>query len=362
MKKLLRVLAILIVLFMGAVAIAWFASADVRYIIRAGVAEAGILWRREPIERVVADPRTDPRTRGKLLLVLAARSFASDALGMPVKESFTTYSELERDTLVLVLSAARSDRLEPYLWRYPIVGRVPYKGFFSFEEASREARKLERAGLDTYLRPASAFSTLGWFNDPLLSTVIAYDSASLAETVLHELAHNAVFVRNHVDFNESFAEFVGIRGAGQFFRARGDSLLAARVEARWRDERRLAVFYDGLYQRLAQLYARRGVLPAHMREARAAIFRQAATDLAGRVGAQLETINGRWLAQQPLNNAVLLARRVYATELPRFDSALAATGGDLRVFIERVRTETVEEGNPWRVLDRLARTPLPDGR
>ena len=352
MRRFLKWAATLLVIFTGLVAVAWFASADVRYIIRAGIAEAGILWRREPIERVVADPGTDARTRGKLVLVLAARAFAADSLGLPAGETYTTYSELDRDTLVLVLSAARSDRHEPYLWNYPIVGRVPYKGYFSFEEATRDARKLERAGLDTYLRVSNAFSTLGWFNDPLLSTIVAYDSATLAEIVIHELTHNALFVRHHVDFNESFAEFVGVRGAERFFLARGDSALARRVAARWRDEVRLSEFYRSLAERLERLYATRGVTPAQIRDARSAYFRQAATDLAGRVGAQLETINGRALAEQPLNNAVLLARRMYATDLARFDAALSQSGGDLRAFIQQVKQRAEASDDPWVAIGR----------
>lgn len=351
MKRLVKWLATIAVIFAGLLAVAWFASGDVRYLVRAGIAEAGILWRREPIEKVVADPRTDARTRGKLVMVLAARAFAADSIGLPVGETYTTYSALDRDTLVLVLSAARSDRLESYLWRYPVVGRVPYKGFFSFDEATREARKLERAGLDTYLRVSNAFSTLGWFNDPLLSTIVSYDSATLAEIVLHELTHNALFVKNHVDFNESFAEFVGVRGAERFFQARGDTALARRVAARWRDDVRLSEFYGALSARLERLYATRTATPAQIREVRASYFRQAATDLAGRVGAQLETINGRALAEQPLNNAVLLARRVYAMDLSRFDAALAAHGGDLKAFVAAVKQRAENAADPWTALD-----------
>ncbi len=358
-RRALRWLGWLSLLLAAAMAAGWAASADVRYLLRAAWAEAGILWRRTPIERVVADPRTDAATRGKLLLVLAARGFAASELGLKAGGTFTTYSTLDRDTLVLVLSAARSDRLEAYTWRYPIVGRVPYKGFFSFAEATREARKLERAGLDTYVRVANAFSTLGWFDDPLLSTVVAYDSATLAETVIHELTHSTVFARGHVDFNESFASFVGARGAEAFFRSRGDSVRARRVAAGWRDEVRLSRFYATLAGRLERLYATPGVNGPQMREARAGVFRLAAAELAGSLGGQLETIDGRRLAARPLNNAVLLARRVYATDLERFDAALAMRGGDLRVLVGDVVRAAAEGADPWTA---LAPVPAPVSR
>ncbi len=353
-RRALRWLGWLMLAVAAMVGLAWSASADARYLMQAAWAEAGILWRREPITRVVADGRTDPATRGKLLLVLAARAFANESLGLAAGETFTTYSTLERDTLVLVLSAARSDRLEAYTWRYPIVGRVPYKGFFSFAEASREAGKLERAGLDTYVRVANAFSTLGWFNDPLLSTVVAYDSAALAETVIHELTHNTVFVRGRVDFNESFASFVGARGAEMFFRSRGDSLNSWKTAARWRDEVRLSRFYAALAGRLERLYATPGVSAAQLREARTGAFRLATAELSGSLGGQFETIDGRRLAAQPLNNAVLLARRVYATDLERFDRALALRGGDLRVLVADVVRGSADGGDPWAALERAS--------
>jgi predicted aminopeptidase len=333
-------------------------SADARYLARAGVAEAGILWRAEPIERLVSAPGTDSVLRGKLLLVLAVRAYAAESLGLAAGETYTTYSALDRDTLVLVLSAAPADRLEPYTWRYPIVGRVPYKGFFSSELASREARKLERAGLDTYLRPAGAFSTLGWFNDPLLSTMVDADSADLAATVIHEILHNTIYLPGRADFNESFAEFTGYRGAEAFFRSRGDTANAARALARWRDLMRLARFYDLLVRRLERVYAAPAT-PAQVRQLRSEVFQQAARDLEGPLARTLTTIDARRLARQPLNNAVLVARRIYGRELDRFDLLLARQGGGVRAAIELLRVRSSGAADPWAVLDTLAPRPRP---
>ncbi len=348
-RRLVRALAVLagaLVLLFG---LAYAAFADVRYITRAAIAEAGILRRRRPLAEVVADSTTDPRVRAKLLLVIAARAFARDSLGLTVGDTYTTYSQLDHDTLVLVLSAAPNDKLEPYTWTFPVVGRVPYKGFFSADDAESEARKLQRAGLDTWIRPASAFSTLGWFNDPLLSTVVRDDSSDLAATIIHETLHNTVFLKGHVDFNESLAEFTGYRGAEAFFRSRGDSVNARRSVARWRDIQRLARFYDLLAARLERIY-RSGATGPQIQSARNEVFRDAMNQMAGSLAAELETIDGRRLAERPLNNASLLAERVYGTGLDRFDRLLDEHGGDLRATILDIRHRTAGAVNPWATL------------
>src|SRR5436305_7188049 len=147
-----------------------------RYLVRAAWEEARILARRRPIAELVRDSTIAPAVRQKLAVVLAARGFASDSIRLRARESFTTYSQLEHDTLVLVLSGAYRDRLQAYTWWFPIVGRVPYKGFFDFGAARTAARKLDRDAYDVYLRPSPACSTLGWFNDPLVSTSLNADS------------------------------------------------------------------------------------------------------------------------------------------------------------------------------------------
>src|SRR4029079_8139853 len=172
------------------------------YLSRAGWEEAKILAGRRRIVRLVDDPSTDASTRARLQLVLQARGFAADSIKLRTGDSFTTYSHLERDTLVLVVSGAYRDRLEPYTWWFPIVGRVPYKGFFDFSAAQSLARDLERRGYDSYVRPSAPFSTLGWFNDPLLSTTLRLDSINLANTVIHEVTHNTFYKSGQAVFNE----------------------------------------------------------------------------------------------------------------------------------------------------------------
>ena len=306
------------------------------YLSRGAWEEAKILSRRQPISELVRDPRTPKDAREKLKVVLAARQYAKDSLRLRTKDSFTTYSRLDHDTLVLVVSAAYRDTLKPYTWWFPIVGRVPYKGFFDFAAARREAKDLAADGFDVYVRPSDAFSTLGFFNDPLLNTTLKGDSLGLANTVIHELTHNTFYASGQAPFNESFAMFVGARGAAAFFRSRGQEAAAAKLDAQWEDDRLLARFWSRVIKSLDSAYA------AHpeSREARIAardtVYTGVRVALVREIAPQFRTISPRYAERVPLDNASLLARRVYASDLDVFDLVYERERRDLKRTIGRV--------------------------
>lgn len=324
-----------------------------RYLLRAGYEEARILLRRRPIAALLADTTVPATLRQRLALVTAARSFAVDSLGLEAGESFTTFSELDRDTLVLVLSAAWRDRLEPYRWWYPIVGRLPYKGFFSLQSAIRERDRMEERGFDTSLRPSAAFSTLGWFNDPLLSTTVRSDTTWLVNTVIHELSHNTLFVAGDADFSESFASFVGARGAEEFFRDRGSEAAAREVVADWHDDQLLGAFWARTATALDSAYAQWPGDSAARVVARDSVYARTRRLLVDSLGPRLERVPAAWLEQVPLNNAALLARQTYARQLDAFDSVFVRQGNDLRRSIVVIREAVQGSSDPFGALREL---------
>ena len=325
-----------------------------RYLARAGWEEAKILWRRRPIVSIIADTAVALPTRQKLRLVLDARQYAQDSLALDVEESFTTYSQLERDTLVLVLSAAYRDRLQHHRWWFPVVGRVPYKGFFDYGMARAEEQDFQRRGFDTYLRPAAAFSTLGWFNDPLMSTTLRADTLSLANTVIHELVHNTFYASGEAEFNESFANFAGARGSADFFRSRGHPRAVAEAEARWSDEKLLARFWKTLHHDIDSVFkAHPGDENVRLRLAlRDSIYRMARQHLVHRLGPQLRTVAPRYLERVRLDNAALLARRIYLTDLDLFDSVWVRERRHTRSAIGRIIAiaRQNDDGDPYEAL------------
>jgi predicted aminopeptidase len=332
------------------------------YVARAGVEQAVILSRRSPIAAVIADPATDAATRRKLGLVLQARDFAEHALDLNAGESYTTYSWVDSDTLLLVVSGSRKDRFEAHTWWFPIVGHVPYKGFFHFEHAHREAARLEQAGYDAYVRPAGAFSTLGWFNDPLLNTMLRYDDVGLVSTVIHEILHSTIYIPGQVAFNESFANFVGDRGAIEFFCLReGDDAPRCR-QARngWHDNLRYASFLSSLVGELEAIYGRDDIGFEAKLALRELVFADARRRFIEEVEPALLTGMFRGFPHRPLNNATLIGTRLYYDRLDLFEAVYDRFGRDytatLHAVLDAARRHPTD---PWTATAALLSAPPP---
>ncbi len=328
------------------------------YVVKAGIAEVGILRARQPIHRVLNDTTVDRDTRAKLAYVVEARRFAAEQLGIDVGDSYTMYTELERDTLAMVVSAAYPDRLVPKTWWFPIVGRVPYKGHFSLQGALDEQAGLEAEGYDTYVRPTAAFSTLGWFNDPVLSTSLQTDEVEVVTTVIHELSHQHLFVPGHVGFNESFATFVGRVGAVRFFCSREgsgpDSVKCERALARWRDFQRFSVYLDGFVDELEAVYGDAALSTEMKVVRREAVFTAALDRFDRDVEPELEALTFGGFRNAPLNNATLLSRIRYYNKLPAFDAFLVAHRGDLVAALDDLKQRAGTVDDPFELLTEAA--------
>jgi predicted aminopeptidase len=326
------------------------------YVARAAYEEAKILQDRRPIDEVIHDTATASNVRQKLRLVRDARYFAVHDLGLDAGKSFESYATVDRDTLLMVVSAAPPYRLAWKTWWFPIVGRIPYRGYFDPRQASDLASKLGEDGYDVYVRPSTAFSTLGWLPDPLLSSMLRSDSVSLVETVIHEITHTTYFPRGEVQFNESFANFVGHRGAIEFFCVVAvEPELCDAATARWHDSRILGRFYRSVYESLGALYADSAgggpLSEDSLAAGKRAILERAVQHFADEVRPQL--LAGDYGVPDPdqLNNAWLLARVLYYERLGDFE-AVYERFGSLAPAIEAIIGEA-KAGSPWEAIDRL---------
>lgn len=194
---------------------------SLNYYYQAVEGQLSILSKREPIEEVINDPETPPETQEKLKLVLDLRKFAEQELKLTVADSYSQYVDLKRPYVVWNVFAAPEFSVKPKTWCYPIAGCVAYKGFFAQADAHHHAQALQEDGYEVYVGGVAAYSTLGWFDDPVLNTFLFRSDIGLASLLFHELAHQKLYVKNDSAFNESFATAVEILGLESWLKQQG---------------------------------------------------------------------------------------------------------------------------------------------
>jgi predicted aminopeptidase len=280
-------------------------------------------------------------------MVLEVRKYAKDVLKMNVGGSYATYSYVDRPDLAFIVTAAPRTELKPYTWWFFFVGSVPYKGYFSKEDAEQAAAELEAKGYDTSIRTTAAFSTLGWFDDPLLSHLLRYNKVTLAEIIFHELLHSTLYVKGSGDFNESFANFVGGRAAIEFFRDKygdGSDEYREAVQA-WQEELEFSGFIEDFAKSLDDLY-RRNISYEEKLRLRQELFQKVKEDWADHIGDAPKS-RFRRFSEQALNNAVVINYLLYFKNLKLFDTVYQSRGENLVATIEAVRQAVEEGGNPF---------------
>ena len=312
------------------------AGCDVRYFTHAAYEEGHLLWNRRPIVQVLQKPDLSPAVRQRLETVLAVRKFAADNLGLRVGGAYKTVTAVDHNAVIWVVMAAPRDSLTPYLWWFPIVGDVPYKGYFDKARAKAEARAMEERGYDTFVRPAIAFSSLGFFNDPLLSNLLELNRVELAGVLIHELFHRTFFLKSDVMFDESSANWIGNRGAVDFFTQTegADSQDAVAAREIYDSDMKFAAFLLQQEARLRRLY-QSGLPYDQMLRRRQVVFGEINADYA-RLKPLLSGLERFDLDQQQLNNAVLLNYMIYFHQLNRFAALDRMHQGDTRATIQSI--------------------------
>ena len=295
------------------------------------------LWRRErPIEEVIADPASPQALKDRLARVLEIRAFASGELGLPDNASYRRYADLGRPFVVWNVFAAPEFSVQPLPSCFPIAGCVSYRGFFARKDAERHAAALAGEGQDVYIGGVPAYSTLGWFADPVLNTFIHYPEAEIARLIFHELAHQVAYVRDDTAFNESFAVAVEEAGVRRWLARGGDPARRDEFER----GRRMRAEFAGLIQRyrarLDALYRSR-LEPDTMRDGKRGILAE--------LGSEYRLLKAgwggydgydRWFAG-PLNNAQLASVAVYSQWVAAFEALLARENASLPHFYEAVK-------------------------
>ncbi len=320
--------------------------ANIQFYTQAVTGQAALLSSRRDAQALIDATDTDPALVRQLQLVSRLLRFAEDDLQLPVDGRYRSYVELDGVPVWNVV-AAPEFAIRPLQRCYPLIGCAVYRGYFNRRAAEREARRLS-VEHDVYLYPVTAYSTLGWFDDPILSSFVYYDEAALADLIFHELAHSVVYVPGDSGFNEGFASFVGNEGAIAYLEANG--LDAAQYRERLEAAKAYAQFLGDWRGRLADLY-REPISDAAKRLLKGELF----VAMRASYGRNLERLGGgRYDATmaRPLNNARLALVGTYEDSKHNFERLFGEVGGDWRAFYAAVGDlAALAEGKRWTVND-----------
>lgn len=322
-----------------------------------------IFSHQESIERLVDDPQTPARLKEQLRLLQRLRVFADQELKLPVDGHYRKYVDVHRPYVVWNVQAAPRFSLAPKKWWYPLVGSLEYRGYFSEHGATNYAGQLRKKGYDVYVGGVDAYSTLGWFKDPVLNTFIYREEPELAEVIFHELGHQRVFARGDTDFNEAFATVVGQEGTRRWLRAAGDTnMFAAYAISLHRDGQFVRLIMN-TRARLEKIYGDRrdenGKLEAaekppasneQLSREKQQVFDDLRTEYV-RLKADWDGFSGydAWFTRE-LNNAQLNTIANYYDYVPGFEQLLALKGGDMEKFYqaaERLSKMSQTERHQW---------------
>ncbi|WP_371319285.1 aminopeptidase [Pseudomonas gingeri] len=309
------------------------ACSSINYYSQLAGGQLSLLRAREPVAEVMADPSRDPKLREHLAQSQQARAFASEHLHLPDNRSYRLYADIKRPYVVWNVFATPEFSLTPQQHCFPIAGCVAYRGYYNQGAARGEAALQKQQGMDVYIGGVEAYSTLGWFDDPIISSMMTWGDERLATLIFHELAHQRFYVKDDTEFNESYANFVEQEGTRQWRAARG--LPPAKVN----DVAQKDQFIELVLQtreRLQQLYAQ--TLPVEqMRERKAQEFQRLRDEYQRMQASQWggdKRYDG-WV-NGPLNNAKLLPFGLYDQWVPAFAALFRQVNGDWPAFFTAV--------------------------
>jgi predicted aminopeptidase len=311
--------------------------AEITYYTQAVTGHLGILLNARTLDQVLDDPATPPETRARLELARDIREYATRTLKLPENRSYRIYSDLGRPAALWNIFAAPELSLELKTWCYPVAGCVGYRGYFNRERAHAYAADLKAQGYETFVGTVGAYSTVGWFNDPLLNTVIKRSDPELAAVIFHELAHQRLFLPGDTAFSESFATAVEIEGVRRWLADRGKPEEFAGYMERLKRREQFMALVLRYRKQLEVLYASTQSNDAK-RADKARVFAELRTDYAA-LKASWGGYSGfdMWLTNGELNNARMGAVGVYHQYVPAFQALLVKRNGDFEAFYREVK-------------------------
>jgi len=311
----------------------------VHYYSQAIDGQCRILFKRQPISEILADPESTQSLRQRLIFILKVREFAENELQLPVNNHYLTYVDLERPFVLWNVVAAPEFSLTPKTWCYPVAGCASYRGYFAETNARQYADRLTKQGYDVYVGGVTAYSTLGWFDDPVLSTFIRFSEARTAGLIFHELAHQILYVKDDTAFNESFATLVEQEGLRRWQHASGSERIYSEYLRQHRIREEFVQLIMGYRQRLEMLY-QTDLMPAKKSARKNTIFSELRNEFSYLKTKQIGLSAYDVWMNQSLNNAKISSVVAYNDFLPAFQKILTQNMGEINQFYEACRQLT----------------------
>lgn len=321
------------------------------YLSKLGWHQSLITFQSVPVQEVLEDEWVGHGTKEKICFIQEVKRYGEEKLGLKRTKSYSKYFEVKGPVLHII-TASEKDCLQLYHWNFPITGKVTYKSYFSKEGVLKEKRFLEGKGYDTFVQKAGAYSTLGWLKDPIFSSMLQWDEATLANLILHEMTHTTVYFKGQTDINEQMATFVGNQGAIHFLIDKYGKGSKEVVEAmhNQEDDILFSQWIDQACQRLSNFYAREISRDEKLR-GREELFQHLKEDFREKM-VSFKTEGYKNFEKLDLNNAVFLAYRRYIHRLENFQALYEYFGEDLRRMIEFFKEIRVSKEEPYSYLER----------
>jgi predicted aminopeptidase len=326
-------------LFLTWIAFSLTGCGNLLYLSKLGWHQSSISFHSVPVEEVLENQGVDREAKEKIRFIQEVKRYGEEKLGLRRTKSYSKYFEVHGPVL-RIITASEKDCLRPYRWDFPITGEVTYKSFFTQEDVLKERRFLEREGYDTFVQEAGAYSTLGWLKDPIFSSMLRWDEATLANLILHEMTHATIYFKGQTDLNEQIATFVGNQGAIDFLTekyGRGSKEVVEAVQCQEAD----LVFsrwINEACQQLSNFYAKKISRDEKLR-GREVLFHRLKEDFKETM-TSFKTEEYKNFEYVEINNAVLLAYRRYIHRLDNFQALYRYLGTDLKRmvgFFKRIR-------------------------
>jgi predicted aminopeptidase len=291
-----------------------------------------IMKKRVPIEKSLKDKTIPKKIKGKLKLAQKAKIFSEQELKLDSTNNYSSFAQLDEKYVSYIISVAPLYELKHHKWKFPFIGSVPYKGFHTHKEAEEEALKYPKSDFDTYIRGATAYSTLGWFDDPILSSMLRYKDYNLVNVIIHETVHATIYIKDHADFNERLATFIGNKGTELFYKKhfKNSKDILLQIQNENHDDKIFSDFVSATVKQLNIWYTDK---ENHDLQKKDAYFQALLKKFKSEILPKMKSKQYRHFHKNKFNNAKLLSLKTYFYDLSDFEKAFKKFNSDFEKFI-----------------------------